>query len=275
MAPKRIAILGGGNMGEAIAKGLRDSRGTLVIAPGDIVIAEPDVGRHERLGAGNHCVVVKTGKHAMEMLAPDGIVVVAVKPQVFPALADEIRGLTGQRLVVSIMAGKTAAQVHTGMGGACRVVRAMPNLPMTTGDGMTGVCPGPGALKPDLALTIDLFQQLGECIEIAESQMDAFTALAASGPAYIAYFAEAMVRAGIATGFAPELAWHIVRQTIWGAARLLSNEVSGPETLRARVTSRGGTTAAAVAVLDAAHVSEVVVRAVTAARDRGRELSKS
>jgi len=273
MQDKRVAILGGGNMGEAIAKGIRDSRGVLTILPGQIVIAEPDQSRHERLSAGRHCVAVSTAREAIAQLAPDGLVFVAVKPQVFPSVADEVRGLIGRRLVISIMAGKTAAGVHRDLGSQCRIVRAMPNLPLLEGDGMTAVCAGPGALSEDIGLARAFFASMGQCIDLDESLMDAFTGVAGSGPAYVAYLAEAMVAGAVATGFTPEVAWQVVQQTIWGAARILSDLRGPPSELRARVTSKGGTTAAAVQVLDSAGVLDAFSRAIVAARDRGRELS--
>jgi pyrroline-5-carboxylate reductase len=273
MSLKRVAILGGGNMGEAIAKGIRDSRGILPVPPGQIVIAEPDQSKQLRLTAGGHCVAVSTAREAMMKLAPDGLVVIAVKPQIFPSVAAEIRGMVGARLAISIMAGKTAAGIHRDLGSQCRIVRAMPNLPLVNGDGMTAVCAGLGATPDDLSLARGLFESMGDCIDLDESLMDAFTGLAGSGPAYVAYLAEAMIAGAVATGFDKDLAWRIVRQTIWGSARMLSDMSGEPAELRARVTSKGGTTAAAIQTLDEAGVFQVVSKAIVAARDRGRELS--
>ena len=274
MSRTRIAILGGGNMGEAIAKGVRDGgRAVMKVAPGEIVLAEPDVARHARLTGGGHCRATATAREALETLRPDGMIIIAVKPQVFPSLATEVHGLVGSRLVISIMAGRSAAQVHAALGATCRVVRVMPSLPIVASSGMSAVSPGPGSTPADVELALDLFKSMGDAIEIQESLMDAFTALAASGPAYVAYLAEAMTEAGIAIGFSPAQAWRIVSQTVYGASDLIANEPNSAEPVRARITSKGGTTAAAISVLDAAEAKALIVRAITAARDRGRELA--
>jgi pyrroline-5-carboxylate reductase len=139
---------------------------------------------------------------------------------------------------------------------------------------MTAACKGPGASDADLSFVMKLFGRLGHCIKLDESLMDAMTAVASSGSAYVFYLAEAMIRGALAVGFDAKAADQIVRQTIAGAAAMLSADSTGPVQMRAAVTSRGGTTAAATQVLDDARVVEAFSRAIIAARDRGRELAK-
>jgi pyrroline-5-carboxylate reductase len=269
----RIAILGGGNMGEAVAKGIRDGgRRVVTLAPGEIIFAEPDLSRHARLTNGGHCRAVPTAREALDTLRPDGTIIIAVKPQVFPALAAAIRGQVGSRLVISIMAGKKASHVHAELGSTCRVVRVMPSLPIVASSGMSAVSHGPGSTTEDVKFALELFKTMGDCLEIDESLMDAFTALAASGPAYVAYLAEAMTEVGIVLGFTRAQSWRIVSQTVYGASVLIADEPDSAEPVRARITSKGGTTSAAVDVLDGADLKGVVIRAITTARDRGREL---
>lgn len=271
----KVAILGGGNMGEAIAKGLRErAQRVFPLSAGDIIFAEPDARRHAQLTAGGHCRAALSAREALSALRPEGLVIVAVKPQVFPSVAAEVGDVIGNRLVISIMAGTEAARVRAELGGAARVVRIMPSIAMTVGVSMAAACAGPGSTPEDLSFAVTLFKALGDCIEIPESLMDAFTALAASGPAYVAYLAEAMTDAGVALGFRPEEALRIVQWTVHGAGELIDQERDGPASVRARITSKGGTTAAAIGVLDGAHAKELIVRAITAARDRGRELRR-
>lgn len=270
MQDKRVAILGGGNMGGAIARGIYQNEGALGIASSQIVIAEPDQTKHAGLREGNNCTIVAAAVQALKLLASDGMIVIAVKPQLFPGLATEL-GSIGSRLAISVMAGCTTARIHQAFGG--RIVRSMPNLPLTVGQGMTAICAGPGATPRDMAFAKDLFSRLGRCIELDESLMDAMTAVASSGAAYVFYLAEAMINGAVAVGFDGQVAQDIVRQTIAGAASMLLKETKPPEQMRAAVTSKGGTTAAAVQVLDSAQVLGAFSRAIVAARDRGRELS--
>ena len=140
--------------------------------------------------------------------------------------------------------------------------------------GVTAICPGTGASAEDLDFTERLFRAVGQTLPLPEDLMDAYTALAGSGPAYVYYLAEAMHHAGLRMGFDERTADRVVRAVIEGAAGLLASEADRtPAELRAAVTSRGGTTAAATTLLDDRGVASAIVDAVVAARDRGRELS--
>jgi pyrroline-5-carboxylate reductase len=149
----------------------------------------------------------------------------------------------------------------------------MPNLPAAIGEGATAVALGEGARPGDEALAMRIFGAIGPVVErIDERLMDAFTAVAGSGPAYLFYLAEAMSRSAVALGFEPAAADRMVRQTLAGAALLLRGSAESPAALRGRVTSKGGTTEAAVNVLDGAGAMGAIERAVAAAEKRGREL---
>ncbi|MCC6321237.1 MAG: pyrroline-5-carboxylate reductase [Phycisphaerales bacterium] len=290
-----LAIIGGGNMGGAIAS----AAAAAARRPFDrVIVAETDAAKLAALVAGSDSRIEgsRSACDAIEAAGGDSVIVLAVKPQMFVTLAQELiqRGeegvcrLRGQ-LVVSIMAGITTARLAELLGSACsspatRFVRAMPNLALARGCGMTAVCAGPSATDADVELITDLFRTMGDATCIEEPLMDAFTALAGSGPAYVFHLAEAMQRAAIAVGFDAEAADRIVRQTILGAADLLAHEHgatgkgrSGGRSaslLKAAVTSKGGTTEAALAVLDRRETAEALIEAITAARDRGRELAR-
>jgi pyrroline-5-carboxylate reductase len=204
-----------------------------------------------------------------------GQLFLAFKPQILGQFADEVRAsLSGPaRVVITILAGTPTAKVHGAFGGAARVVRAMPNLAATIRQGATAICLGAGALQGDDALARAIFEDVGQLVvTIDESLMDAFTAIAGSGPAYIFYLAESMVHAAVKLGFPPEMARDIVRETVAGSGNLLVQSFDDPGTLRAAVTSKGGTTEAALRVFEARGVKEAIVDALVAARDRGVEL---
>jgi pyrroline-5-carboxylate reductase len=264
-----LAVLGGGNMGGSVVRALAASG----FVPGQrLVVAEPDATRRA-VFALEECRAVGDAASALRHAGPDAPALIAVKPQAFETLALELAGAVGERLVISIMAGVRAERVRTALGGACRVVRVMPNLPVSIGLGMSAVTPGPGATPKDLALTRAVFETMGRVEPIDESMMDAFTALAGSGPAYLFYLAEGLLNGAVSAGFTPDAADRIVRQTLLGAAELLASDAGvTPTQWRERVTSKGGTTAAACTLLDARGVMRAIHDAVLAARDRGSEL---
>jgi len=202
-----------------------------------------------------------------------GQVLLAVKPQSLGQVAGELTDAdaVGERVVISILAGMPTERIRAMLGGRCRVVRVMPNTPARVGRGMSAIA---GAGGEDRRLALDLMSALGEVIEIEQQQMDAFTAVAGSGPAYVFYLAEAMEAAARRLGFEQSQASAIVTQTIVGAATLLEAGDASAAELRASVTSRGGTTAAATDVLDHEGMTEMMVRAIRSARDRGAELAR-
>lgn len=205
-----------------------------------------------------------------------GQILLAVKPQMLNAVAAEVAALGPaalDRVVISILAGASTERLSGALGMKARIVRVMPNLAVEHLLGMSAVALGRSAAEADARFAQRLFDGLGRVVRIEESLMDAFTALAGSGPAYLFHLAEAMTRAGAALGFDPEQADAIVRQTIGGAAAMLRDDPRSAGELRAAVTSKGGTTAAALAVIDAADNQGLWLRAISAARDRGRELA--
>lgn len=273
--PNPLIVLGAGNMGAAIIRGALRAG---VAAPVNLAAVDPDPAKLEALGlpAG------RTGPTADAIRAAftsDAAVLIAVKPQAFPVLADQLRALPAPPpLVISIMAGVPTAKIASALardGVSPRVVRVMPNLPVSISMGVSAICAAATASAADLALAERLFSAIGQTVRVEERLMDAFTALAGSGPAYLFYLAEALRRAGESLGFDHATADAVVRATLRGSAELLIRAAdTDAETLRAGVTSKGGTTAAAIAVLEVARVIDTFVRALTAARDRGAELAR-
>jgi pyrroline-5-carboxylate reductase len=278
--PPLIACVGGGNMARALVEG---SIRAGAISAREWLIAEPDEGKRrgfEEIGV----AAVGSVAGLVGRLGEATQVLLAVKPQALEAVAAEGAGVSGVagsgfslgagRVVISILAGTPSSKVAALLPG-CRVVRAMPNTPAQIGLGCTAIALGMGAQAGDEALALRLFAGVGPVVErIEESLMDAFTAVAGSGPAYVFYLAEAMTRAAVELGFEPAVADRIVRQVLTGSAGLLAGSAGrSAAELRAAVTSKGGTTEAACRVLDDAGVMRVIVAALGAARDRGRELA--
>ncbi len=271
----RLAVIGGGNMARAIVRGAIDAGS---IEPGGVVVVEPDGAKREEFARWG-VASTPSPAGALDRLDTRGgarpIVLLAVKPQMLGAVAAQMRThFSGNGcLVISILAGVSTGSVGSALGAAA-VVRAMPNTAARVRQSITAVAAGGGATAKDLAEAERLLNGLGPTVRIDESLMDAFTSLAGSGPAYVFYLVEAMVRAGVEMGFESELADRVVRQTIAGAAALLrGSEGASPAELRAAVTSKGGTTEAAVGVLTERNVMRTVVEAILKGRDRGRELA--
>ena len=268
-----LAFIGGGNMASAIIGGAVQAG---VLDADRVVVADPHPEARDRF---RHAVPdaaaapVWLAEH--EASAGDGEMILAVKPQLPAGVADAAREAISEspeRIVPSILAGTTTAGVRTALGLAWPVVRVMPNTPARVRLGMTALSLAAGTTDDDAQNAALLFDALGETIRIDESLMDAFTAAAGSGPAYLFYLAEAMARGARELGMAPADADCVVRQTLLGASTLLAGDAEPPEQLRAAVTSKAGTTAAATGVFDDADLHGVVARAMRAARDRGREL---
>ncbi len=253
-----------------------------VIASHTTVVAEPLEARRRELAElglvtapdASAALVSLREVEAGNQSAPTGAIVLAVKPQMLAAVIASTPSLQAQsRLIVSIMAGVTRESLARTIPGDHRFARVMPNMPISIGKGMTALAEDP-TLPSEESLWIErLFNAGGSTIRIPESLMDAFTAVAGSGPAYLFYLAEAMERAAGAIGFDPQTSRLLVRQTLVGAASLMSGDDADPAALRAAVTSKGGTTHAACSALDSARVMEAFTKALTAARDRGQELS--
>jgi pyrroline-5-carboxylate reductase len=261
-----LAVAGFGNMGGAIIRGmLAVGR----VQPDDVLAFDPDV----RCSIEAKQLGLRVASSAAA-LSDASTLLIAVKPQRYGDLAEHLGTLPRPTLVISVMAGITMHGMTSTLGRHARIARVMPNTPARIGAGMSTVAFGDSCTAADRDEVVAMFETIGLVHRIDESLMDAATAVCGSGPAYIFHLAEHMMRGAREAGFDPSSADLLVRQTILGAAELLRHSSDDPAELRRAVTSPSGTTAAALAVLDAAGAGEAMVRAIVAARDRGRELSK-
>ena len=265
---RRIAILGAGQIGEALLTGLLSTGWR---KPDEIFVT---VRREERAKelAERHGVRATTSNP--EAVNGAAIIVIAVKPQDFETLLGEIGGiLSSEQTVLSIAAAVPTTAIEERITAGVAVLRAMPNTPATVHEGVAGLCAGAHASDEHLALAEDVLLHVGRVVQVPERYMDAVTAVSGSGPAYFALLAEAMIEAGILLGLSREDTTELVVQTMLGTAKLLRDEKMHPVELREMVTSPGGTTIRAIRELEQAGVRAAFLNAIQAAMDRGRELA--
>jgi pyrroline-5-carboxylate reductase len=264
----RIAFIGGGNMATALIGGLRAAGKPAA----EILVVEPYAAQRDWLRAA-HGVEPLPAAH--ERLAQADTVVWAVKPQSFAEAAAACAPHVAAALQVSVMAGVRAAAIAAALGRVidARVVRVMPNTPALIGRGIAGLWAGPGVDGAARAEVEALLQPTGATLWVGqEADLDAVTALSASGPAYVFYFLEAMMQAAAEMGLDAEQGRRLALATFEGATALAAASAEPPQTLRAQVTSQGGTTHAAISSMEAQGIQAAFVRALHAARQRAQTL---
>ena len=262
---QRIAFIGGGNMASAIIGGLLKQG----LAPAQVTVVEPFADARSRL---RQQFGIEADAQAGAGLATAGLVVWAVKPQTFKDAAAQVRPHAGQALHLSVAAGIRSDSIAAWLATE-RIVRSMPNTPALVGKGMTALYARAGVSAADKARVEQVIATTGESLWVDQEQhLDAVTALSGSGPAYVFYFLEAMVQAGGEMGLSPEQARRLAIATFAGASELARASSEPLQVLRERVTSKGGTTYAALTSLENDQVKAAFVRALHAACRRADEL---
>ena len=260
-----IAFIGGGNMASAIIGGLLKQG----LAASQIQIVEPWAEQRAKLQA-QFGISAQTAPDAA--LASAGLVVWAVKPQTFKEAAQQAGPHTAQALHLSVAAGIRSSSIARWLDTE-RIVRAMPNTPALIGQGITALFARPAVTGADRQAVEAVIATTGEHLWLNdEKQLDAVTALSGSGPAYVFYFIEAMIQAGMDMGLDRAQAHQLAVATFVGASALAHASQEPPDVLRDRVTSRGGTTYAALSVMEKAGIKQQFMRAIDAARQRAGEL---
>jgi pyrroline-5-carboxylate reductase len=265
------AFIGGGNMGSALIRGLV-ARG---LAPQRIRVGEAVPAR--RIQLADELGVRVTSDNAQAAAGAD-VVVLAVKPQDMATTTRQLASVLGERkpLVVSIAAGIRVADIEAWCGAGVPVVRAMPNRPALNGAGASAIYGGPGLDAAHRKLAADVLGAAGTTVWVpAESLLDVVTALSGSGPAYFFLLAELMTDAAVDLGMERDSARELAIQTLYGSGRMARDSDGDLSRLRAEVTSKGGTTEAAVRSFEAANLRAIVAAALSAATDRGRELAQA
>ena len=258
-----IGIVGGGNMGSAILAGI-GRKFTVRVCEQDAKRAGALKRRFGVEAADLRTVAVKSR-----------VIILAVKPQNFEDVLGGLRYYVRQnQLIISIAAGMTCRYIEGRLGKKTRVVRTMPNLPAQVGEAVTGICRGKFATAADIKTAQQIFNCIGKTVVVDERFMDAITAVSGSGPGYIFYFAECLEKAARSLGLNPLSARALVAQTLKGSVRLFEQSGEAVDVLRARVTSKGGTTQAAFAVFEKHKMGKIVQQALASARKRAKELSK-
>lgn len=268
MKNRRIAVLGAGNMGRALLRGMLKAQWA---SPQRFVATTRHAERAEAL-AQELGIVAHTDN--LKAAGWADVLVLAVKPQILPQILDEIRpAVPPGRLVVSIAAGVPTSAIEAKLPGAS-VVRAMPNLPVLVDSGATAFCFGPHAKREDGAAVRSMLESVGTAHEVDEYLMDAVTGLSGTGPMYVFQFIEGLADAGVKVGLSRDVAMQLVLQTVLGSAKLAMASGEHPAKLKDRVTSPGGTAITALHTMERGGLRAILIDAVEAASKRSEELGR-
>ena len=265
----KITFIGGGNMASALIGGLLQQG----FKASEVFVVEHNAEARTTLSSTFEIRLFP--RICAEALQVD-LLVLAVKPQQLKAVAEELRPLLREQILVSIAAGVRAEDLARWLGDYPRVVRAMPNTPALVRAGVTGLFALPGVNAQQRAQAQQVLAAVGSCVWLSdEGQMDAVTAVSGSGPAYVFYFIEALEAAAIELGLSAEQGRELALATFLGASQLARASTDAPATLRAKVTSKGGTTERAIETLEQSDVQTLIRRAVCAAALRSQEMGEA
>ena len=277
---KKIGIIGVGNIGSAIIRGILGAEARY---PSKNIIVS-DIDKKKSQAISRELSVISAADN-VELVKQADIIILAAKPHDIEKILKDIpacavlgtadrAGQERGKLIISLAAGIKTSYIEKLLPEQVAVVRAMPNMPALIGEGMTAISAGRFATEEELQLTEAIFSAMGETVRISEDLMDTATAVSGSGPAYFFLMMESLIEAGIAGGLSREKAHHLVIQTAYGAASMAKERDIEPSLLRDKVTSPGGTTEAGVAVLEKKRFKDMLAEAVEAGTARSKELSK-
>ncbi len=266
---KRLAFIGGGNMAEALLRGILAAKR---LAPGEILATDV---REDRLAYLRETYGIETSGSNAEAAARSEIVLLAIKPQVMTKALDDLRKvLTEQELLISIAAGISTAFIAEAFLRAIHIIRVMPNTPALVLEGMSALARGAHASAQDLETSCRLFEAVGKVVVVDEGLMDAVTGLSGSGPAYVFLMIEALSDAGVKAGLPRDVSTLLAAQTLRGAAKMVLETGKHPGALKDMVTSPAGTTIAGLHALEQGAVRAALMNAVEASARRSQELGR-
>ena len=266
---RSIAILGAGNMGSALMKGIINAR----LTPTDKITASGvHLDKLQRLSAQwkvNHSL------NLVEAVEASEIVLLCVKPQTLPKVLSQVqKAVRKDHLLISIAAGVKIAFIQSTLGQQVAIVRSMPNIASTVDEGATALSFGEFVSEEQQRIAISIFEAVGEVVVVAEEQLDAVTGLSGSGPAYIYMVIEALIDGGVKMGLSRDIASKLAIQTVLGSAKLVKESGLHPAILRDQVTTPGGTAINAIHELESHGLRSMLINAVATATRRSEELSK-
>jgi pyrroline-5-carboxylate reductase len=268
MLQKKIVLIGGGNMGKALLRGILQAK---LSSASSLVVVDVHQGKLEAL---HHDYGVEVTTQACSAVPGADLIILAVKPRTLTEVLDGIRDVvTPEQLFVSIVAGVESAYIRDRIGKRNPVIRAMPNIAATVDAAASAISACPPATEAHLALAEAIFAAVGEVVRVEEELLDAVTGLSGSGPAYIYMVIEALSDGGVKMGLPRDVASKLAVQTVLGAAKLVKETGLHPATLRDQVTTPGGTTISAVHELEERGLRAMLISAVVTATERSRELN--
>lgn len=265
----QLGIIGVGNMGEAILRGILKEG---VVKAEDIVVFDTNV---KKTAALSNELGITVADQLESFIEKSKMILFAVKPNVIGAMLDSYRSLFHQKGIISIIAGWSADRLSDNLPNDTRILRVMPNTPAMIGDGMIVFESGDTLTKDEKAFAVALFSSIGRVTTVDPQLMDAVTGVSGSGPAYVYLFIEAMADAGVQQGLPRAVAYELAAQTVKGAARMVLESGQHPGQLKDNVCSPGGTTIDAVATLEKRGFRGAVIEAIEACSSKSREMSKN
>ncbi|HEX7392313.1 MAG TPA: pyrroline-5-carboxylate reductase [Thermoplasmata archaeon] len=271
MNSKKIAIIGGGNMGEAIAKGILQTKWA---TPDHMMIAEPLKERLEKLKSMAHGI--KASHSNVDAASWADVILLSIKPQIMAHVLEEIKPIMkDSKLVISLAAGISTTFMEKKLGGKVPVIRAMPNIAAVVRESATAICPGKYANDDDLSVARHIFESVGIVVDInEESLMDAVTGLSGTGPMYVFQILEGLSDAGVKVGLSRDIANVLSVQTLIGSSKLIKDTKEHPAKLKDLVTSPGGTAISALHSLERNGLKAMLIDAVEIASKRSAELGQ-
>jgi len=268
MANKKIGFIGTGKMGEALIKGIIHAG---LVPSGHIYASDMD---HEKLQILEKDLKINICSGNCDAVVNSDVVIIAVKPQIVPAVLNEIKKSIKNQLIISIAAGVTIDTFEKNLPAGTKVVRVMPNIAATVEEAASAISPGSVASKEDTTIVSSIFNAIGKTVQLQENLMDAVTGLSGSGPAYVFMIIEALADGGVHEGLDRKTAKLLAAQTVLGAAKMVLDGASHTGELKDMVTSPGGTTIRGLRVMEEQGVRIAMMNAVIAACERSKELGK-
>ena len=265
---KRVGFLGGGNMAEAMMRGLIRAK---LITPSNILVSDILSERRKYITS---TLKIKTTDDNKIVIKNSEIIFIAVKPNVVDPMLSELGAfIKPSQLVISIAAGIATSRIEKKLVSGVPVIRVMPNTPALVLEGASALAGGTFAKKVHLEIAQTLLNAVSKVVIVSESLLDTVTGLSGSGPAYVFQFIESLADGGVKEGLSREIALLLAAQTVYGSAKMLLQTKEHPASLRDKVTSPGGTTIAGLHALESGKFRAIVMNAVSAATHRSRELS--